>query len=157
MLRNVTQIGKIGPSHPATPPAACHSAEIQINSLIPKTKLASSVQFYSQPNLAPHAQTRTILHKNAEFRKTNDANPNRPLAPSPARPLTPATHPNQPLRRASPCHRVSVSPDPHTPAFQCHSLYIHLFILQTVHTCELHSARPKPYTVNKCAKPQFSS
>src|SRR5580658_4103520 len=106
MLRNVTQIGKIGPSHPATPPAACHSAEIQINSLIPKTKLASSVQFYSQPNLAPHAQTRTILHKNAEFRKTNDANPNRPLAPS--LPL-----PTQ-INRSDARLRVTASPSPLT-------------------------------------------
>jgi len=38
------------------------------------------------------------------------------------------------------------------PAFQCHRLYIHAFILQTVHTCEARSAPRTPYTVNNMRK-----
>src|ERR1039457_3502904 len=36
---------------------------------------------------------------------------------------------------------------PHMTAFQCHRLYTHPFILQTVHICE--ARQPKPYTVNR--------
>jgi len=108
MLRNATRIGNIGPPHAsrAARPSRARLQSARLRAIRPKA-IANSLfhrhNGFVRPVLcpdrtrSPHAQKRTMMHKNAQFCLNYEANPIAPVSAIPT----------------SQCHRAPPRTNPH--------------------------------------------